>query len=125
MEKDVGKVTRLVKRGNVYCYRTRIPKDVQDTFPGRAEIWISLNTSDYSQAAPLAKIEAGKWNAAFLEAHNQLQPVANPVSPKKSRSLTKEDAERLARLTMQTTYSKDSISLATPDKLYVNQYIVQ
>jgi hypothetical protein len=28
---DVGKITGLVKRGNVYYYRVRIPKDLVDT----------------------------------------------------------------------------------------------
>jgi hypothetical protein len=69
---DVAKVSGLVKRKNVYRYRTRIPKDLQSTYGNKIEVSESLHTSNYVEATSLAKIAAGKWATAFEETRHAI-----------------------------------------------------
>ncbi len=95
----MGKINGLAKRGNIYRYRTRIPKDLLSAFNDRVEFSESLKTSDYSEAAALAKICAGKWAAAFAEKRRELSNTNDlPLPPQKgTRLLTENDARRLAQ----------------------------
>ena len=43
----------LLKRGDTYYYRKRIPAELRHFFAGRQEIWRSLGTNDPSHAAEL------------------------------------------------------------------------
>ncbi|WP_325052682.1 DUF6538 domain-containing protein [Sinorhizobium meliloti] len=42
---------RLIKRGNVYWFRSSIPRDIKQSYPKTEEIF-SLNTRDYQWSCP-------------------------------------------------------------------------
>lgn len=103
----MGKITGLVKRGGVYRYRTRIPEDIRSAFLNkngkpRVEVSESLHTSDYTKAASLAKIAAGKWASAFEEKSREARslnsptPTASATQELCGRLFSHDDAQRLA-----------------------------
>ena len=108
---EVGKVTGLVKRGNVYYHRVRIPKDLVEVF-GRKEVWTSLRTNDYATAANLAKVQQGIWSAAFLEKGDEIrmapsrQHSERNLQAKTERPLSEEDTVRLAQRWFAREYRK-------------------
>src|SRR3954452_23116483 len=56
----VSKPQGLVRRGNVWHYRRRIPLDLIQSFGGRRELKESLGTSDPSKAKTRRNIVAAK-----------------------------------------------------------------
>jgi integrase len=100
--RDLGKQAGLVRRKSTWYYRTRIPKDLIQTF-GRQEVWTSLRTTDRVEAQTAARIQAGLWGARFAAARDKAREQTDGSqhsignSPRKGRALTREDAVLLAR----------------------------
>ena len=104
---DVEKFTGLVRRGSVYYYRVRMPKDPKDTFC-KAQASVSLRTSDYATATNLAEIEGGSWAAAFPQARNDVQPAASDPGTIRlpTRPLTTDDVIGLAQRWFEREFRK-------------------
>ncbi|WP_250518138.1 site-specific integrase [Caballeronia sp. ATUFL_M1_KS5A] len=67
--------TNLIKRGNVYYFRKKIPSDLKSHFPGASgEVRVSLKTSDKRVAAPLALAKAHAMEQDFERIRKGLQP---------------------------------------------------
>lgn len=52
---EVAKVAGLIRRGNTFSFRRRIPSDLVEAL-GRREVWVALGTSDYKLAAKEARL---------------------------------------------------------------------
>ena len=78
----MAKVPGLVRRGNSYSYRRRVPSELVTAY-GRREVKISLKTRDYDEAAKLARVKSVELDADFdairEEAHSQ-QPATLAVT---------------------------------------------
>ncbi len=62
---NVVKQTRLHKRGNVYYFRAKIPKNIQHFYDPQTEIKFSLGTSSYKEAKALVNQFSVKYDAEF------------------------------------------------------------
>ena len=51
----MAKVAGLIRRGNTFSFRRRIPSDLVEAL-GRKEVWVALGTSDYKLAAKEARL---------------------------------------------------------------------
>lgn len=78
MGKDVKSQTNLVRRGQVYYFRARIPEDLRESYGGRTEIIFSLRTKDKAEASAKARIERLRVDQEF--AHKRALLGASPVS---------------------------------------------
>jgi integrase len=76
----VSKPQGLVRRGNVWHYRRRIPLDLVKHFGGKRELKESLATSDPAKAKTLRNVVAAKFDVQFAAARAALQttPVSIP-----------------------------------------------
>src|SRR4051794_27349207 len=74
----VSKPQGLVRRGNVWHYRRRIPLDLVGHFGGKRGLKESLGTSDPAKAKALRNIVAAKFDVQFATAResSQIKPVA-------------------------------------------------
>ncbi|OJX68443.1 site-specific integrase [Magnetospirillum sp. 64-120] len=61
---EVAKLPGLVRRGAVFYYRRRVPLDVRDAF-GRAELLVSLHTTDRKAAAEAWFDQSARWDDEF------------------------------------------------------------
>lgn len=68
---NVSKPQGLLRRGNVWYYRRRIPLDLIQRFGGKLELKESLGTSDLAQAKARRNSVAAKFDAAFQAARGQ------------------------------------------------------
>jgi integrase len=64
-----------VKRRRRYWARFQVPVDVADSFEGKREVWINLNTEDHRQAEARASREASEFRARVLEARGRVGSV--------------------------------------------------
>ena len=62
---NVVQQTRLHKRGNVYYFRAKIPKNIQHFYDPQTEIKFSLGTSSYKEAKALVNQFSVKYDAEF------------------------------------------------------------
>lgn len=69
---QLAKELGLVRRGNRWIYRRRVPEDLVPTFGGRREIKESLRTEVYSEAKALRNEVAVKWDRLFADRRRQL-----------------------------------------------------
>lgn len=84
-------VTR--RRGIVnYQWQLRVPKDLQDLYPGRWAEQCTLGTSDLEEANRRARQLRVQWDATFAEQRAQLKATA----PDKVERITPEVAKALA-----------------------------
>lgn len=92
---QLAKEPGLVRRGNRWIYRRRVPEDLVQAFGGRREIKESLRTEVHSEAKARRNEVAVKWDRTFAERRRQLAPtiiasaIHNYVS-EKSRSNEKQ-----------------------------------
>lgn len=68
----MAKHPRLHKRGNVYCARVAVPRDIQATF-GKSEVWKSLKTRDRQEALHKLRTEIDPYFERLFEDHRREQ----------------------------------------------------
>lgn len=90
MGKDVKDQTNLVRRGGVYYFRARVPKDLQGHY-GKAVHYYSLRTKSKPEAVAKARIDRLKFDQEY--AHVLALRSALPVP-----ELSAPELERLASL---------------------------
>ncbi|WP_262298583.1 DUF6538 domain-containing protein [Microvirga sesbaniae] len=61
----MSKPPGLVKRGNIWYYRRRIPLDLADAFKGAKELKASLQTESYAEAKVRRNLKAAEFDAVF------------------------------------------------------------
>lgn len=69
------KQPHLRRRGAVYWYRRRVPKDVTGAFNGKREVVYSLRTKERSEALRLLPLEDARWNGKFDRARRRSQKL--------------------------------------------------
>src|SRR5947207_931748 len=69
---DVSKPQGLIRRGNVWHYRRRIPLDLVGAFGTRRELKESLRTDNLPQAKVRRNLVAAKLEAQFADARAKL-----------------------------------------------------
>ena len=73
--------TRLLRRGNTYYLRAKVPVDLQKAM-GKKEIKWALKTSDYKEASKRIKLESAKADAIFdREREKLVQSIAREKRP--------------------------------------------
>lgn len=78
MGKEVKTQTNLVRRGQVYYFRARIPEDLRESYGSSAEKTFSLRTKDKAEAIAKARIERLKLDQEFD--HKRALLGASPVA---------------------------------------------
>ncbi|MGH1379227.1 MAG: DUF6538 domain-containing protein [Alphaproteobacteria bacterium] len=71
MEKVTGH-TNLFRRGATYYFRSRVPKDILDTY-GKDEEKFSLKTKDYKEAIKRARVESAKVEGKFATHRREIE----------------------------------------------------
>ena len=84
----------LIRRGDQFHYRRRVPKDIAASF-GKREVWKSLRTCDRSKAVKLARRYAVKFDEMFDVHRGMLS------KPHKVEELSHEAINRLAEYRFQ------------------------
>ena len=80
MGKDMKSQTNLVRRGQIYYFRRRVPPGLVAHY-GKQEVTYSLRTKDPKEAREKVRLEALKWDQEFNHiAALQVAPVAVELS---------------------------------------------
>jgi integrase len=99
---DMSKPQSLFKRGNVWWYQRRIPRDLIHKFQGQTVLKESLGTQDYAEAKILRNRVAVEFEAQF-KAAKAASKAQSPVTKNRSKAeilrlvrdyVRREDAER-------------------------------
>jgi hypothetical protein len=105
---DVAKPQGLVKRGNSYAFRIRVPKDLISII-GKHELKKTLGTSDFA----LAKIRRNKLAAQWDDRFAELRAAqASAVETPRSASLHYAEALARARTHVEETWERYRNELA-------------
>ena len=98
---SVSKPQGLLRRGNVWHYRRRVPLDLLKAFDGRRELKESLRTESLGEAKVRRNLVAAKFEALFDEARARANGACALPAPQQSlmreavrRYVQTEDAKR-------------------------------
>jgi integrase len=91
----VSKPQGLIRRGNVFYYRRRVPLDLVHAFDGRRELKESLKTGDLARAKVRRNLVAAKFEASFDEARAKLNGTNGPTGQSR---LTREAVRRYVQI---------------------------
>jgi hypothetical protein len=108
---DMAKPLGLFRRkpSPIWYYRVRIPSDLVQAFDGKAELKVSLKTTDYAQAKRTRDRVAVTFNDLF--ASKRTEARRKPVST----SLTKAEITALVRRYVTGTDAKHAAEFPTQD----------
>src|SRR5262249_11765008 len=70
--KDMSKPQGLIRRGNVWYCRRRVPLDLIEAFGGTRELKESLHTENYKEAKKRCTLVTAKFDARFDQARGKL-----------------------------------------------------
>lgn len=95
----MSKPQGLIRRGNVFYYRRRVPLDLVGNFGGKSELKESLHTQVLSQAKTRRNLVAAKFEKQFDDARARSNGSAAPSSDKQALAairdyVSREDARR-------------------------------
>ncbi len=109
MPRELG----LVRRGNVWTYRRRIPTDLVPAYGGRTERKKSLQTQDYRAAKRFRNHIAAEWDAEFEQKRFALsQPRSDRV--KRAAMLNVREVETIIRRYVATKSAEFVSELQSP-----------
>jgi integrase len=90
---NVAKNHNMIRVGDRWHYRRRVPQDLLSTFDGKEVIKLSLKTNDVKIARQLRDLEEVKWNSRF----HQLRNKGSLIAEAKISLLGSEETKQLIR----------------------------
>ena len=99
---ELAKNFNLIRIGDRWHYRRRVPQDLLQSFEGKKIIKFSLKTSDIKVARQLRDVEEVKWNEKFHKLRNpaatKLNTAVSYLSTAETQQLIREHvAEEIAK----------------------------
>ncbi|WP_412104508.1 DUF6538 domain-containing protein [Rhizobium beringeri] len=105
---EMAKPFGLNRRGRVWYYRARVPKDLAGLYKER-EKWISLGTTDFAEALTQFHIEAARKRAEYDEMRKRRDSLRSLQASPSAEGfiIDREEAAALARAYLSERLSTD------------------